>query len=66
MRTRRQRVFRVTINGIHQWTEDAGSRSVFEFHHNLSTGKYVGCSVRVQEQFLGGAKVRVLEDEEEL
>ena len=58
-------MFRVTIDGTHQWTEDAGSRSVFEFHHNLSTGKYVGCSVRVTEQFLGGAKSKLQPVEEE-
>lgn len=67
MRIPRQRVFRVTIDGLHQWTEDAGPRSLYEFQHKLATVTYPGQVVRVSEQFLGGAKAKVVnEDTEEL
>ena len=64
-RQQRQRVFRVCVDGTHEWTEDAGHRSLYEFQHKLATERFVGSHIRVREQFLGGAKAKlVLEDED--
>lgn len=70
MRAKRQRVFKVTIHGTttgggcNEWTEPAGPRSLYEFQHDLST-RNPGRAVRVQEQFLGGAKAKEVEEIEE-
>ena len=65
MRIPRQRVFRIVINGKNEWREDAAGRNLLEVQHKLATEVFKGCSVRVQEQYLGGAKSKLeVEDEE--
>lgn len=64
MRIQRQRMFRITVNGTDSWVEPAGSRVAEELQHHLVTEDYLRCSVRVKEFYSGGAKPRlVLEDE---
>ena len=64
VRTPRQRVFRVTVNGTDQWTEQAGSRTVLEFQHRMATEMIPGAFVRVEEQYIGGAKAPLYNEEE--
>jgi hypothetical protein len=52
----RERIFHITVNGRDEWREPAGQRSVFEVQHRLATEQFPGASVRVREQFLGGAR----------
>lgn len=63
MRIPRKRVLKITVGGQSSWTEDAGGRTVLEVQHKLATEMFPGKSVRVREQYLGGAKSReVLEE----
>lgn len=64
MRIQRQRMFRISVNGTDSWVEPAGSRVAEELQHHLVTEDYLRCSVRVAEFYSGGAKPRlVLEDD---
>lgn len=66
MRVRRQRVFKVTLQGTQGWSEPAGSRSLYEFQHDLSV-RNPGKAIRVTEFYMGGAKSRTApEDDEDL
>ncbi len=65
MRISRKRVFRITINGTQEFTEEAGLRSAIEVQHSLATERFPGARVRVQELYLGGAKARLDEEEEQ-
>ena len=65
MRTPLKRVFRITINGTDQWVEPAGTRTVVETQHFMATEAHPGCFVRVQELYLGGAKAREKESDED-
>ena len=67
MRIPRQRVFKIVINGLQEWVEDAGNRVAIEVQHKLVTTMFPGKSVKVIEQYLGGAKPKLtqIEDEEE-
>lgn len=67
MRAKRQRVFKITVNGRDQWKEEAGNRSVVETQHKLATEMFPGSFVRIQEIYIGGARPsRVLDEEEEV
>lgn len=56
MRASRRRVFKICVNGQDEWIEDAGERTAVEVQHKLVTEMFKGSFVRVQEQYLGGAK----------
>lgn len=58
-------MFRVVIDGTHEWQEDAGDRSLYEFQHRLAIITYPGSSVKVTEQYLGGAKTKTIEETDE-
>ena len=65
MRIPRQRVFKIIIQGLQEWVEDAGTRVGLEVQHKLATTMFQGRSVRVIEQYLGGAKPKMAPVEEE-
>ena len=65
MRIPRQRVFKIVINGLQEWVEDAGNRVGLEVQHKLATTMFQGKSVRVIEQYLGGARPKMAPVEEE-
>lgn len=52
------RVFDITVQGLKTWRENAGNRVSLEVQHELATcdERFKGCSVRVQEKYIGGAK----------
>ena len=61
-----KRVFRITLNGLEEWVEDAEGRCMVEVQHKLATGMFKGSSIRIREQWLTGARSKpVLDDEEE-
>ena len=64
MRIPRNRVFRVTVNGQDTWLEPAGERTPEELQHRLVTDRGYRF-VRVQEMYLGGAKAKLVEEEDE-
>ena len=64
MRIPRRRVFKIIVQGRDEWLEEAGSRTVLETQHALSQ-KFSGQSVRVIEQYLGGARAQLPVEEEE-
>lgn len=55
MRLKRERIFRITLNGQKTWQEPAGNRTTLETQHQLATDN-PGLSVRVQERYRGGAR----------
>ncbi len=65
MRTPRERIFHITVNGRDDWREPAGVRCAIELQHRLATEQFPGASVRVREMFLGGAKSTLRAEEEE-
>ena len=65
MRIPRQRVFKIIIQGLQEWVEDAGTRVGLEVQHKLATTMFQGKSVRVIELYIGGAKARPVVDAEE-
>ncbi len=65
MRVARKRVFSISVNGQQEWKEDAGNRTVLETQHQLATESFPGSSVRVRELYLGGAKARLVAEDEE-
>ena len=64
-RIARQRVFDIVVNGTKSWREPAGTRVAIEVQHDLVTNpeRFKGCSVRVLEKYIGGARVPRLERE---
>lgn len=64
MRTQREKIFRITVNGRDEWNEGAGQRTPEEVQHRMATEQFPGKSVRVREQYLGGAKAKLVEPEE--
>lgn len=68
MRTPRKRVFKVTVGGTKTWVEDARGTSIERQHTLAMAQRELGnpfISVRVQEQYLGGAKAKLLKLEED-
>ena len=56
-RSPRQKVFRITINGLEEWTEDSDGRNMIEVQHKLALLN-PGSHVRVREQWLTGTRPR--------
>jgi hypothetical protein len=65
VRTPRERIFHITVHGRDEWREPAGQRCAIELQHRLATEQFPGTSVRVREQFLGGAKAKLRAPEED-
>ncbi len=61
----RTRIFKFIVNGTDIWLEPAGTRTVLETQHQMATETLPGSFVRVQEQYLGGAKARAEAEETE-
>lgn len=64
MRIPRERVLHIVINGRDEWREPAGSRVALEVQHKMATETFPEArSVRVREQYLGGAKAKLVAPE---
>ena len=63
MRQPRLRVFDITIAGTQCYREQAGNRIAIEVQHDLAQEHKT--SVRVVEKYIGGAKRRLTEDNDE-
>ena len=64
MRVPRKRVFRISLDGGDPYLEEAGERTCLETQHRFVTEKGYK-TARVVELYLGGAKTKVIEEEED-
>lgn len=65
MRQARERVLDIIVDGVQFPRQPAHNRVAVEVQHHYATEKYPGSFVRVLEKYIGGARSRASEEDEE-